>query len=72
MVKPGPKTEKTLSLLAHQNISLTDKLKTTLEHSDDWSHLKKEIEKIDKDIDKEIYKLYDLSDQQVAIIENSA
>ena len=41
------------------------------EHSGKWESVKSEIEKTDKKIDEEVYKLYGLTDEEIKIVENS-
>jgi predicted RNA methylase len=56
--------------------SLTDKLfdlqsqfRNAEENSNQWERLKSEIEKTDKKIDEEVYKLYGLTNEEIEIIE---
>ena len=41
------------------------------EHSDKWESVKLEIEKTDKKIDEEVYKLYGLTEEEIETVENS-
>lgn len=69
MIKPDVQTEKMLSRLAHQMIALTNQLHEELEHSDKWNHLKSEMEKIDKEINTAVYRLYGLTKDEIKAIE---
>lgn len=40
-------------------------------HSEKWEGVKSEIEKTDKKIDEEVYKLYRLTEEEIKIVENS-
>ncbi|MBI4836991.1 MAG: hypothetical protein HY813_01125 [Candidatus Portnoybacteria bacterium] len=51
---------------------ITKELHTTEENSNKWERLKSEIEKTDKKIDEEVYKLYGLTPEEIEIVENSA
>ena len=41
------------------------------ENSNEWISIKAEVEKTDKKIDEEVYKLYDLAPEEIKIVENS-
>ncbi|MEK7622070.1 MAG: TaqI-like C-terminal specificity domain-containing protein [Patescibacteria group bacterium] len=43
-----------------------------VENSNEWQKLKDQIEKTDKKIDEEIYKLYGLTAEEIKIVENSS
>ena len=43
----------------------------TLENSNEWENIKSEIERTDKKIDEEIYKLYRLTEGEIKIIEKN-
>jgi len=42
----------------------------TQENASKWERLKSEIEKTDKKIDEEVYKLYGLAEAEIKIVEN--
>lgn len=63
--------QKQLITLVQQMIDFNRKLNKTTEGSDTWRYLKSEIEKTDKKIDKEVYKLYDLTPGEIKIVEES-
>ena len=56
--------------LVDKMISLNIELHEILEHSDKWGSIKSEIEKTDRKIDQEVYKLYDLTEDEIKVIEN--
>ena len=41
------------------------------EHSEKWESIKSEIEKTDKKIDEEVYKLYGLTEEEIKIVEGN-
>ncbi len=55
--------------LAKEMSSLSAKLNAVEENSNEWERLKSEIQKTDKKIDEEVYKLYGLTTEDIAIIE---
>jgi len=64
--------QKEIITLVDKMISLNKKLSEALEHSNEWENIKSEIEKTDKKIDEEVYKIYGLSEDDVKVIENSS
>ena len=52
------------------NRVLRDNWKMTQENASKWERLKSEIEKTDKKIDEEVYKLYGLAEAEIKIVEN--
>ncbi len=52
-------------------LELQRELQEITENTDKYSRLKAEIEKLDKEIDHAIYKLYDLTEKEIRTIENS-
>ncbi|MBI3627690.1 MAG: N-6 DNA methylase [Candidatus Sungbacteria bacterium] len=57
--------------LAREMLELNEKLSSIEENSNQWEQLKAEIEKTDKKIDDEIYKLYGLTAQEISTVEQS-
>jgi len=51
-------------------ISSNKELKNELENSNKWENIKSEIEKTDKQINEEVYKLYGLTNEEIKIVEN--
>jgi len=68
------KTEKDsreeLVRLVGKMLKLNEEVKGMVENSDKWGSLKSEIEKTDKKIDQEVYKLYGLNEEEIKTIEN--
>jgi len=50
-------------------LELNKELQKTTENSEKWNSIKSEIKKTDKKIDEEVYKLYDLTPEEIKIIE---
>ena len=48
---------------------LNKKLQKADENSNKWNLLKEEIEKTDKKIDEEVYKLYGLTEEEIKVVE---
>jgi type II restriction/modification system DNA methylase subunit YeeA len=67
-----PIIEKTDSLenLAQQMLDLHKELQATSANTDKHNSLRREIEKLDREIDEVIYKLYGLNDEEIKIIES--
>lgn len=62
---------KSLSSEAIKMIEFYKELKNVPENSNKWKTIKSEIEKIDKEIDEEVYKLYGLTSEEIRIVESS-
>jgi len=56
--------------MAFQMLNLQKELQKTTKNTDRYSRLKNETEKLDEKIDQAIYKLYELTDEEIKIIEN--
>lgn len=67
------KTEKIkhdeLTKLTERILKLNQDLQKFAENSEKWNSIKSEIEKTDKKIDQEVYKLYGLTEEEIKIIE---
>lgn len=61
--------QKQVVSLVEMVLSLNKELDVTSVHSEKWERLKNEIEKVDKKIDEEVYKLYGLTTEEIAILE---
>ncbi len=61
--------KKEIIILVDKMISLNKKLREVLEYSNEWENIKSEIEKTDKKIDQEIYKIYGLNEEEIKVIE---
>lgn len=63
--------EKEISELVDRILGLNKELQKFNPQSDKGIELKEEINRIDKDIDQKVYELYDLSEDEIKIIEGS-
>lgn len=72
---PIPKSDKgqqiKLSSVAQDLLDLNERLIEVDVNSNKWNSLKTEIEKTDRKIDEEVYKLYGLSDKEIEIVEGA-
>jgi len=57
--------------ISEKMINLNVQLKRATEKSDKWYKIKKEIERTDKIIDQKVYKLYNLTTEEIKIIEQN-
>lgn len=64
------KQEKLVKLVKAM-LDLNKNLEALVENSEKWQRIKSEIEKIDKKIDEEVYKLYGLTPEEIKIIESA-
>ena len=62
--------QKEIIILVDKMISSNKELKNELENSNKWENIKSEIEKTDKQINEEVYKLYGLTNEEIKIVEN--
>ena len=69
---PAESIQQYLADLAKKMLELTQQIQATQENSNKWENIKSEIEKTDKKIDEEIYKLYGLTDEEIKVIEDSS
>jgi len=63
------KTQQKISEKVKKIIELNKKLLSISENTDRWCKLKTEVEKLDKRTDREVYKLYNLTPEEIGIIE---
>ena len=70
-VIPQKDKQQFLAGLAKRITDLNKKLVAAEENSNEWMRLKSEIEKSDKKIEGEVYKLYGLTAEEIAVIEES-
>lgn len=73
---PVPKTIKKEEISAFDNLAkkildMQIRFHSIEENSNEWEHLESEIEKTDKKIDEEVYKLYNLTPEEIKIVEGS-
>ena len=59
-----------LAKLVDKILKLNKELQKTAENSNKWNSIKSEIEKTDRKIDEEVYKLYSLTPEEIKIVEN--
>ncbi len=71
ILKILPKDQKEMIGLANKTLNFNNKLNNTEKNSNKWEAIKSEIEKTDKKIDEEVYKLYDLTKKEIKIVENT-
>ena len=57
--------------MVNKILMLNERLNEIAKDSNEWEHLKSEIEQTDKKIDEAVYKLYDLIPEEIEIIEKS-
>jgi len=69
--KPDSKSERMLASYTDKMHRLNLELHETTENSEKWKRLKTDIERAEKEIDTEVYKLYDLTLEEINIIEES-
>lgn len=60
-----------LAKLAEKILDLNKELQKTPENSNKYNSIKSEIEKTDKKIDEEVYKLYGLTEEEIKIVEGN-
>ena len=61
--------EKILEQLVNKMSGLTSELLLITENSNEWEKIKFEIEKTDKKIDEEVYRIYKLNEEEIKIVE---
>ena len=72
LLKPDENSQNRISLLVEKMIKLQEELHETSPNTDKWHSLKTEVEKLDRQIDEAVYKLYGLNDDEIAIVEVKA
>ena len=55
--------------LADKMFNLNKQIQSIPENSEKWKSLKREIEKVDREIDQKVYEIYGLSEEEIKIIE---
>lgn len=61
--------QKKIESLVDKMLELNQELNKATKNSDQWHELKQEIEKTDRKIDEEVYKLYGLTEEEIKIVE---
>jgi len=64
----GVMEQKITEVLVDKIMPLQNHFHSTPANSDKWHLLKTEIEKIERQIDQLVYKLYDLTDDEIKIV----
>ena len=64
------KEQKILANFAKEILSLNKQLQSTPENSDKWNEIKKEIGKVDGEIDERVFEIYGLGDWEIKMVEN--
>ena len=67
---PNANHEAELIKLADEMLKLNKELQIVENGSNRWNQLKSEIDRVDKQIDQMVYKLYDLAPEEIKIVEN--
>jgi len=70
--KIANKEQKILANLAKKILKLNKQLQSIPENSEKWNSAKKEIEKIDKEIDERVFELYGLTEDERKTVENNS
>lgn len=70
LLRPDEKIQDKIALLVEKAIKLYQDFRNTSTNTDKWHSLKNEIQKLEQEIDKAIYKLYRLTNEEIKTIEN--
>ena len=68
LIKPNEKIQNEIALLVEKTMTLYQNYRNISANTDKWHSLKAEIEKVEQQIDEEIYKLYGLNDEEIKAI----
>jgi type II restriction/modification system DNA methylase subunit YeeA len=63
--------KKNIISLVNKILLLNNEIQKIPENSEKWKTIKSEIERTDKKIDQEVYKLYGLTEEEIKIVEES-
>lgn len=69
LLKPDEKSQEQIAQLVDKVMELYQRFRNTSTNTDKWHSLKSEIEKVEKQIDDEVYKLYGLTNEEIKTIE---
>jgi adenine-specific DNA-methyltransferase len=69
LLKPDEKSQEQIAQLVDRVAELYQDFRNTSKNTDKWHLLKQEIEKVEQQIDNEIYKLYGLTAEEIRTIE---
>lgn len=67
--KADQNVQHTIVILVNKVLEQNEELLNEVENSDKWRKIKEEIDMTDKKIDEEVYKLYGLMPEEIAIVE---
>src|SRR5260221_3108697 len=67
-IKKNTKQEE-INLLVNNALLLNEEIKSCEKNSEKWNSIKEEIEKTDRKIDEDVYKLYGLTPEEIKIVE---
>lgn len=71
LIKPDEKIQNEIALLVEKVISLYQNFRNTSTNTDKWYYLKNEIKELEQKIDQETYKLYELSEKEIEVVEGN-
>ena len=71
LIKPDRNIQKNIGRLVDKITNLNNDLNSAHKGSNEWSLINSEIERIDKKIDEEVYRLYGLTPEEIKIVEAS-
>jgi len=69
LIKADERTQSDIAVLVDKVIKLNEDLYRTSNNTDKWHSLKTEVARVEHQIDKKIYKLYGLTDEEIKTIE---
>lgn len=69
LLKPDEKTQDKITLIVDKITKLYQDFRNTSANTDKWYSLKNEIEKLEREIDEVIYKLYGLTNEEIKTVE---
>ena len=71
LIKPDEKIQSEIALLVGKTMTLYQNYRNISSNTDKLHLLKAEIEKVEQQIDQEIYKLYGLTNEEIRTIEET-
>ncbi len=71
ILKVSKNKQKIIVALIDRMLNLNKQLQSTPENSDKWNGIKKEIGKVDGDIDERVFGLYGLGKEEIGIIKDN-
>lgn len=69
ILKPDEAQQEKIAGLVDKTTKLYGDYRNTSANTDKWHSLKTEIEKLEREIDREVYKLYGLTNEEIKIVE---